>query len=46
MITVQRNECHERVRHKVLVMPGSTGSTIEKGTFEVDLEGKGGEMFW
>ena len=46
MITIQCNECRERVSHKMLVMPGSTGNAVGKGTFEVGLEGKGEEMCW
>lgn len=40
MIKIQRGECPERVRHKVLVMPVRTGNAGGKATPEVGLEGK------
>lgn len=40
MIKIQRGECPERVRHKVLVMPVRTGNAEGKATPEVGLEGK------
>lgn len=40
------NKCVVSAMKELDTMSGGTGNTVGKGTFEMGLEGKGGEMCW